>query len=145
MKIYLASRYDRRPEMESYAILLQGLGYEISSRWVWGQHDLPPGGELELKHEEAKTRIAKEDFRDVLMADVLIFFAEEPPSPPRGARHVEFGIALAANIDIMVVGPKENIFHWMPGVEHYGEFSHLLEPLAEFKAHIDVDSELRAA
>jgi hypothetical protein len=38
MKIYLAARYSRRPEMCRYAQQLENLGYEVTSRWLNGTH-----------------------------------------------------------------------------------------------------------
>lgn len=38
----------------------------------------------------------------------------------RGGRHVEFGIALEREIPIFVIGPRENIFHYMlTRVQHF--------------------------
>lgn len=35
----------------------------------------------------------------------------------RGGRHVEFGMALALGKRVIVVGPRENVFHLLPEVE----------------------------
>lgn len=37
----------------------------------------------------------------------------------RGARHVEFGLALGTGKRLLVVGYRENIFHVLPAVEYY--------------------------
>jgi hypothetical protein len=61
----------------------------------------------------------------VLAADVLMAFTEFPGQTPgraRGGRHVEFGIAFAKEKRLMIVGPRENIFHWLPSVEVYPDF-----------------------
>jgi hypothetical protein len=51
-------------------------------------------------------------------ADVVINFTEPPRSKAnRGGRHVEYGIALAKGLRVIVVGYRENIFHWLPMVE----------------------------
>lgn len=45
----------------------------------------------------------------------------------RGGRHVEFGLAVAWEKRIVVIGPQENIFHWLPMVEHYPNFDTFIE------------------
>lgn len=47
----------------------------------------------------------------------------------RGGRHVEYGIALALEKAVIVVGPQENIFHLLPQVEHYPDWPAYLEAL----------------
>ena len=50
----------------------------------------------------------------------MIFFSETLESGfLTGGRHVEFGVAVEAGKPIYVIGGKENIFHWLPGVSHY--------------------------
>ena len=56
----------------------------------------------------------------------------EPPREPsssRGGRHVEFGIALARSKRLIVVGHRENVFHWLHMVEFYSEWLELLRKL----------------
>lgn len=86
--------------------------------------------------DAARLRFAQEDAADVLLASVLIAFTEEPRATnSRGGRHVELGMALgvlAANREwrdsslhhfgppmrrVIVVGPRENVFTWLPEVE----------------------------
>lgn len=51
-------------------------------------------------------------------AELQINFTEPPRSnASRGGRHVECGIGLATGARIIVVGYRENIFHWLPRVE----------------------------
>ena len=41
------------------------------------------------------------------------------PLSTRGGRHAEFGIALALGKRVIVIGPRENVFHALPAVERY--------------------------
>jgi len=114
IKIYLASRYGRREEMEGYARLLQNLGFEIASKWVWGAQDII-GNPQDAKH------FATQDRADVLRSDLVINFAEAKEIDyPRGSRHTEFGMAYQAGKVCYVVGrwgtELENIFHNLEGV-----------------------------
>jgi hypothetical protein len=120
MKIYIAARYDRRFEMLGVTGVLMRAGHMVTSRWIEGRGE---GPELE----------AAEDLADVLRADCLVSFTEEPAIgvswAARGGRHVEFGIALSAGNRLCVVGPRENIFHFLPKVEVYGSITDLVRAL----------------
>lgn len=62
----------------------------------------------------------------------MISFTEPPRSgASRGGRHVEYGIALARGVRVIVVGFRENIFHWLPQVEFHQDFSTVILALAK--------------
>lgn len=129
--IYLAARYSRREELCGYRDKLSELGYLVQARWLDGKHQLDavgtPIGEsgehlVESGSSEAsilRSKFADDDFSDVSGADIVISFTEPPrvSSKNRGGRHVEFGIALGLGKRVIVVGHRENIFHWLPQVE----------------------------
>lgn len=144
MKTYLAARYSRREELCGYRTQLQAIGYNVQARWLNGEHQLddvgtPIGengealvegslrsGEKTSERDQSeiavklRTRFAMDDWEDVSTADIVISFTEAPRSKPnRGGRHVEFGIALANHARIIVIGHRENIFHWLPQVEFF--------------------------
>jgi hypothetical protein len=118
VKIYLASRYSRRNEMREYAAWLEGLSYVVTSRWIhteWRHIDdrTEPGN----APESERARVALEDFDDVADCDVLIAFSEpRDAKPTRGGKHVEVGIALGISKHIIIVGRRENVFHYLPSV-----------------------------
>ncbi len=124
--IYLAARYSRREEIRGYKINLENKGFVVTSRWL---EDISTDEEhiLVNKIEESDNSIPIEariladiDVSDVMQADTLILFSETPVSKyARGGRHVEFGIALASNKRVIVIGPRENIFHTLENVEHF--------------------------
>ncbi len=142
MKIYLAARYSRREELVAYRKQLQDIGHDVQARWLNGEHQLandgtPIGengaalvegtlrsGEQLSEHEQTeraaalRTKFALDDWEDVNAAELVISFTEPPRSKAnRGGRHVEYGIALANKARVIVVGHRENIFHWLPVVE----------------------------
>ncbi len=148
MKAYLAARYTRRLELCGYRADLERLGVEVTSRWLSGSHQLdnqgrPLGDAGELLFEAGapevdhyRWKFATDDRDDVLAADTLVAFTE----PPRSGRHVELGIALGANAlgankRIVVVGPRENVFCWLPEVEQHGSWDAYLA--ARFFAEAD--------
>ena len=123
MRIYLAARYSRREELCGYRSELERLGHTVTARWLNGEHqaaDDDPGPLAE--------QFAQHDYDDLRYSDLLINFTEAPRSDAnRGGRHVEFGIALGWVREgyelgpqrVMVVGPRENVFHWLAPIEQF--------------------------
>jgi hypothetical protein len=141
VKIYLAARYSRRLELCGYREQLRTRDIVITSRWLDGSHQLsddgtPIGDDGEALVEdgdsaravELREKFALDDFDDVLDAQALVAFTEPPRSnASRGGRHVEFGIALGLAIPVSIVGPRENVFGWLPGVAQYETWEQYLK------------------
>lgn len=158
MIIYLASRYSRREELCGYRTLLQKHGHVVNARWLNGKHQIsdagvPIGDEGERLVEgdcgstdpaaaALRQSFAEEDLRDLLEADCIISFTEPPRSTAsRGGRHVEHGFVLGWNRiaameglntkRVIVVGYRENLFHWIPEVEFVDTWEQLLALLGQ--------------
>ena len=128
MKLYISARYGRRPEAEGVARMLQDAGHEITSRWVW--RDQPQDYET-ATHEEVG-EFAMEDLEDVCLAQGLVALSEPSDNPwGRGGRHVELGYALGLRKEVFVVGPLENIFHYLLDVVVTDTVPELIEYLRE--------------
>lgn len=120
MKLYLAGKYQSRLQLVEYAKeLVSNYGHEITSRWLDGSHD----GFADALTSEVRQRFALEDLEDLMAADAVLFFSPPQMEPGRGGRHVEFGIAYQARKILVVIGPKENVFHDLPGVMHFPEWA----------------------
>jgi hypothetical protein len=136
MKIYLAARYSRHEELCGYRDQLRAMGHTVQAVWLDGQHQISDRGEPIGEHGEAlvegddgshseraaalRQKFACEDFRDVAECQLLIAFTETPRTgASRGGRHVELGIALGMAKEVWIVGPRENIFCWLPAVKHF--------------------------
>jgi hypothetical protein len=119
MKLYLASRYDRRVELQELARSIERLGHVVTSRWIAG-----------LGEEDADN--ARYDLTDIVVADAFVLFTEHPDTTAilHGARHVEFGYALRAGKTVFIVGPRENLFHELPEITHFADADELLDFLA---------------
>ena len=52
----------------------------------------------------------------------------------RGGRHVEFGMGWAWGKRLIVVGPRENVFHLLPTVEQFDSWPDALAALADLAA-----------
>lgn len=113
--IYLAARYDRRLELLDVADQLVANGYNVTSRWVLGEHEMPGAADI-----ATTARFAVEDLADVLDAGTVIHWTEHPSAGyTRGGRHVEFGFAVALGKQNIIIGPCESVFHYLPSVIHY--------------------------
>lgn len=53
--------------------------------------------------------------------------SQSAPWAARGGRHVEFGVAVASCKRLVVIGPRENIFHHLPRVEVFPTLGEWLE------------------
>jgi nucleoside 2-deoxyribosyltransferase len=128
MRIYLASRYSRYPEMQRYRDDLRTLGHVVTARWLEGAHQALDD-ELE---SEAAARFAQEDCEDLASAECVISFTEPPRTgATRGGRHVEHGMALALKKRTIVVGFRENVFHSLPVVEFFECWEEALHALKQ--------------
>lgn len=133
MRIYLAARYSRRVELCAYRDQLVLDGHTVTSRWLAGKHQLDSNGRpigddgesliegtgfsAEVAAAKMRERFAAVDLADVRACSVLVSFTESPTATyGRGGRHVEFGYALALRKKLIVVGHRENLFHFLPGV-----------------------------
>lgn len=135
MKIYLASRFGRRDEMREYEKELKNAGHVCTANWLWAEEpDERDGGGMRAISDEDKARYAIVDMEDVAKSDVLVAFTEAPgvEGGSRGGRHVEFGAALAFNKEVLIVGPRENIFHYLPGLRQFDSFDKALKALEAF-------------
>ena len=120
MRIYLAARYSRHPEMRRYREDLKALGHTVTSRWISGDHHMAEATMFTNGDEEQARRFAQEDWDDLVEANCVISFTETPRSTNgRGGRHVEFGLAVAEHKQNIIVGPRENVFHYLKGVDVY--------------------------
>jgi len=116
LKIYLASRYSRISELNDYKTDLEALGHTVTSRWLGGDHHLS-----EVYAPKKARRFAVDDISDIDAADCLIQFPDEArePSTSRGGQHTEFGYALGTGKRIIIVGFRQHVFHYLPGIEFY--------------------------
>lgn len=128
--VYLAAKFPRREEMRSLAKLLHDeYGLVINSTWLYAETN------IKTASVDERQRFARLDLMDVLRSDWIVNFTEGqkdmvPWEVARGGRHVEFGAQLAMRMsDVLgpcgeirrciIIGPRENIFHWEKEVEQF--------------------------
>jgi hypothetical protein len=119
--VYLASRFARRDEMREIAQDLEDHGFVVTSRWL--ESPRPLAG-ADLDSDGLAGRLAAMDLEDLQRADVCISFTEPPDNPQsgRGGRHAELGIALGMGRHILLVGPREHVFHCLPQIDQYPDW-----------------------
>lgn len=152
MKVYLAARYSRRRELCVYRDMLIAAGHEVPARWLNGEHQISDSGQPIGEAGEAlvegddgaatdqaamlRQQFALEDVQDVRDCDVLVAFTEPPRSgASRGGRHVELGLALGLQKRVIICGPRENIFCWLPGVVHVATPRDVLAEFTQATSH----------
>jgi hypothetical protein len=127
-KIYIAARYSRNAEMRGVRDVLEALGHKVTSRWI-DQH----GGNLlesiiaeKLNADpEAGAHYAQVDLEDLSAANTLISFTSADGGG-KGGRHVEFGVAIGLGLHLVLVGPREHVFHTLPDIEWYPDLARLV-------------------
>lgn len=122
--VYLAARYSRNEEMRLYRDELAKYGIVVSSRWI-DQHG---GNVLESfvtsklnEDPEHCSKYALVDLDDLAAADTVINFTSTNGGG-KGGRHWEMGWAYAARRRQYIVGPREHVFHTLPGIIRYETF-----------------------
>jgi nucleoside 2-deoxyribosyltransferase len=112
MKVYLASWFSSKDERKKQAQELRALGIGVTSRWL--EETAKPNSDLKDFDDEYLRTTATMDIDDIRDADVFVLFTVDPNDGPcyrRGGRHWETGFACGVGKPILLVGPKENIFH----------------------------------
>lgn len=112
MRVYIATKWENREEAQSVAAALEMVGHVITCPW-WLNEQMTP--------EQAQA-----DVKGVMTADALLLLVEKDYQY-KGAL-VEFGIAIALDIPIYVVGHAIDscIFLLLPQVVR-GGYGNLLE------------------
>jgi nucleoside 2-deoxyribosyltransferase len=130
--IYLAAKFDakERIRIERDRIHALKLGHVVSC-WLEEEQAAPPEG---TQGHELPASVAREyaarDLWEVWHCDLLILDTFDDNM--RGGREVEFGMALAAGIEVWVVGPKRNVFHEL--APHFDSWADVLEALIAEKS-----------
>jgi hypothetical protein len=127
-QIYLASRFARRDEMRAIALDLERAGFAVTSRWLESPASLTSD---DLDPEGLGGRLAVMDFEDLKVADLCIAFTEEEEqtSRGRGGRHTELGMAIGLGKEVMIVGPREHVFHALPTIRQFPNWEAARESL----------------
>lgn len=140
MRYYFAGAYQRRAELALLAdeLVIETVGRaEIMSRWLADpQEGLDSGfsaSDLTDENAAAAWNFGARDIQDLMQSDAIVSFTG---NGTRGGRHVEHGFAMAMavvkeesglNMRLIVIGPREHVFHCHPATEVYADFAAFLK------------------
>lgn len=119
--VYFAACFSRQTELLGYAAELHERGFLVRSRWL----DSPTKLRADELHRGGRgAEVARMDLEDLRGADVCIAFTEtiDASERGRGGRHTELGIALGLGQLVLIVGPREHVFHCLPDVVHHPDW-----------------------
>jgi hypothetical protein len=139
-RYYFASRYSRNAELRAYReeLVAEFPGATVTSRWI-DCH----GGELGVSFTPEQLaadpsgcwKYGQADIEDLSDADTIVSFTG---GGGKGGRHVEHGIGIAyvdngpwmtphaAQFRLVVIGPREHIFHCHPATEVFATWPKFL-------------------
>lgn len=156
MKVYLAARFSSKAEVALRAEELKALDIECTSTWL--TEEAPANTTLDKHSDSYLTHTAMVDIRDMRRSDAIVLFTIDPKEmTPRGGRHFESGFAYGSGKPLIICGPRENVFHYLPDVVVCKEFeqvkqhllkmdytrkSYMLDPLSEGKTYFGYTNSL---
>lgn len=113
MHFYLAGKYQVRPMLQDLQRILVQHGHQIQCRWLSGSHE-------GLWTPAVQAGWALEDLEDIQACEslVMIQWPVDEPEPSTG-RHIEFGYALAKQKQLMLIGRRTSVFHFLPEIQRY--------------------------
>lgn len=121
MDIYLAADYARKHEMRDCRGIIETLGHKVVSRWIDNPDELEDigigGTPITDGNHTQRAQHASYDWNDIHDADMVVLFTTG--NLTRGGRHTEFGMALAWGKRVVIIGPREHVFHCLPEVVHF--------------------------
>jgi len=136
MRVYLAAPYQQKDQINIYAAQLRAGGIEVTSSWLEETHK--PTIQMDELTSAEHLEYAVRDVADIRKAKIFVLFTDPTKTVFRAGRHVEFGIAVERGMPIYVVGAEfENIFHHLPKVLHFTEWSDLRELLIALRGNED--------
>lgn len=122
-KVYIAASFTRRKEAAALRRQLAAAHHLVLSRWLDVESD-----DYDNTPMSKMQQYAAMDLEDLFKSEALVCLTGDKAS--RGGRHAEVGAALATGKRVILLGPREQIFHWHPCVRVVTRFKELLEVLA---------------
>lgn len=129
MIFYFAGAYERQAELRRYRDEFQAAtGHTVSSRWLNNSEGAYTAADFNDNPGDCWENGLR-DVEDLIRSTAIVSFTGQGS---RGGRHVEHGMAMALNwgteelaggdFRLIVVGPREVIFHAHPDTEVYPDF-----------------------
>lgn len=104
--------------MQQKAKDLCNIGIAVTSRWL--NEKLDSKADLTDVTDASNRYHAGIDIEDIDACEYFVIHTVSPLIPvKRGGRHWETGYAYAKGKRIILVGPRENVFHYLPGIKQF--------------------------
>lgn len=131
MCVYLSGQFEDAPELRRVRDALESAGVRVTSRWLATLSSTPATARAhEVGAGSRLAAIARQDMEDIEACDVVVVFnPESARSTGRGGRHVETGYALALRKQVIIVGVRGNVFHWLPEITVAENWRELIDVL----------------
>lgn len=126
-KVYIASRLANHIWANEFAKMCRNAGLDVLSDWHENCANIDTTADAEAAEEEVADNLAAID-----RVATFIFLSDTHSG--QGMADVEFGYALAAGCEMVIIGPPRNIYHQHPDVtqfENIDEFMVFLRELTE--------------
>ena len=129
-KVYMAAGFARKNEIAEKSQELENLGIKVTSTWPW--EEAAPNSTMDEVGPDYLTKNARKDLEEIIRADTLILFTHDPLIPfCRGGRMHEAGFAQGLGKTLMICGPRENIFHYLPEINQFNTWEELKQTLTK--------------
>lgn len=120
MIAYIAAPYPCREEALRWAHAIRAAGHEVTARWIFADED--------SKDPADQALYAKIDIEDIILADTLVLMTGyQGERSWTGGRHWETGYAYAHGVKIIIVGPRESVFHHLLPVQQYNTIEEMID------------------
>jgi hypothetical protein len=126
IRVYLAGHYSRKNAIRRAAFDLTTADVEVVS--TWHEEKFAPNVSIVSISDSFLRRAAKRDRRELRQATHFVFFSVDPDFRfTRGGHCWENGYADGLGLKVVVVGPRQHIFHYLKGRKHISTWEHALE------------------
>lgn len=132
ISVYFAACYSDRNTIAKYATQLRNRSINVKSRWLTNVE-----GQNNATFDDW-TKWAAEDIEDIYQTSLTVFFTHEGTC--HGGRFVELGISLALGHIVFIIGPRENVFSYSPGIQQFECWQDFLRYIDDGQLDIDEPS-----
>lgn len=138
MRVYIASAFNTIATIRQYRDELKAIGIDCTS--TWADETADPNIQMTDKSltDSFLLFTAITDIKDIDRSDAVVLITQEPTKPfVRGGRMHEFGYAMGREKKLIICGPKENIFHYLPSVTECKDFEETKQALLKYQLELE--------
>jgi nucleoside 2-deoxyribosyltransferase len=125
VRAYIAARFEQKAEMKALVPVFAANNIQVRAHWL--DETVSSTSQLSDLTPAYCAEQAQVDLDDIDACDIFVLFGDKVPKTIRGGKHVEFGYALAKGKRVVVIGPQENIFQYLPHVVRYRSLEDFLD------------------